>query len=340
MTMPLTRSDFYSPVAGSLLSFRNTSLSANKSSATVEVWLNAGASKVVSVQLYGLRFDASLGSVSLPQLSGTAPAGWTLSPASTGDILDVAGYASGPDLALTGANKLFSLNFNVSQASAATGFLVGFHAQGGQYELGYSQPDASTQSSTYFSSDVPGPVNCFGYGFSGSIRYWGNGTALINAYTVKLSDGSASSPTASSVAGAFLFSGVESAKPSVLVDKKIESNDTLVKAAINLSDVLDALKLYLNKPVANPSPYRYFAADLDQNGAVNLSDVLGLLKVYLNKPVAKGPEWDFVDPAALKNVTIDAGHCVLPDISVDLANQDTISLVGILRGDVNGSWSG
>ena len=60
----------------------------------------------------------------------------------------------------------------------------------------------------------------------------------------------------------------------------------------------------------------------------------------VNKPVAKGPEWDFVDPAALKNVTIDAGHCVLPDISVDLANQDTISLVGILRGDVNGSWSG
>ena len=335
MSTSLTRSDLASAAAGSLLSFRYKTLSADKSTATIELWLNAGTSKVVSAQFYGLRFDAK-GSLDLTAMSASAPVGWSLVPNASADgRLEIATYAGSEQKALSGEVKLLTMSFNVSQASAATGFLVGFDASQGQYELGFAG------NTTALSSALPGPLNFFGYDVSGVARYWGQGTPLMKSLALKLQDGALAQSATTSSSGAFAFSGVESSQPGLVVDT-IAKDDASVKAAINLSDVLDALKLYLNKPVVNPSPYRYFAADLDQNGVVNLSDVLGLLKVYLTKPVTKGPEWVMVDPVAVaaKAADINASHCAVPPLSLDLSNDNTVDLVGVLRGDVNGSWVG
>lgn len=335
MSTSLTRSDLASATTGSLLSFRYKTLSADKSTGTVELWLNAGSSKVVSVQFYGLRFDTK-GSLDLNAMSTSAPAGWSLVPNAGADgRLEIAAYAGTELRAVSGEVKLLTMSFNVSQASTGTGFLVGFDASQGQYELGYAG------NTTALSNALPGPLNFFGYDLSGAARYWGQGTQLIKSLAFKLQDGALAQSAITSSVGEFAFTGVESSQPGLVVDS-IAKDDASVKAAINLTDVLDALKLYLNKSVTNPSPYRYFAADLDQNGAVNLSDVLGLLKVYLTKPVAKGPEWVLVDPVAVaaKAAEIDASHCAVPSLSLDLSNDNTVELVGILRGDVNGSWVG
>lgn len=118
-----------------------------------------------------------------------------------------------------------------------------------------------------------------------------------------------------------------------------------VKAAITLSDVLDALKIYLNKPVSSTSAYRYVAADVDANGTVNLSDVLGLLKTYLGKTDSASPTWAFVDAQAdVSGLGLGAGKAqIATSLSHTFAEasvvQNTHHWVAVLRGDVNGSWT-
>jgi hypothetical protein len=117
-----------------------------------------------------------------------------------------------------------------------------------------------------------------------------------------------------------------------------------VKSAITLSDVLDALKIYLNKAVATPSSYKYVAADFDANGTVNLSDVLGILKTYLGKTSTTTPAWAWVDAQAdVSALSTGTGKA---QVSTALSHtfsdasitSDTQNWVAVLRGDVNGSW--
>lgn len=128
------------------------------------------------------------------------------------------------------------------------------------------------------------------------------------------------------------------------------------KSAISLTDVLAALKIYLGKPVpdAYASPLNYVAADFDGSGSVNLTDVLQLLKYYLGKTTTNNvkPEWAFIDAADLSGTGSSAtalganGQALsktnaLPHaVDVDLmSGADTLQLVGVLRGDVDGSWT-
>jgi hypothetical protein len=132
------------------------------------------------------------------------------------------------------------------------------------------------------------------------------------------------------------------------VSKPVSTGGVLaadVKSAITLSDVLDALKIYLNKPVSTPSPYKYVAADFDANGTVNLSDVLGILKTYLGKTSTAMPAWAWVDAQA--DVSALGTGSGKAQVSTALSHtfsdvgttSDTQNWVGVLRGDVNGSWA-
>ena len=126
------------------------------------------------------------------------------------------------------------------------------------------------------------------------------------------------------------------------------------KSAITLTDVLAALKIYLGKSVPDSyaSPFNYVAADFDQSGSVTLSDVLQLLKYYLGKSTANSPEWVFVSAADLSGAgltatlqsatagsyvskSLTATKPITHDFSVD---GSELQLVGVLRGDVDGSW--
>ena len=117
-----------------------------------------------------------------------------------------------------------------------------------------------------------------------------------------------------------------------------------VKSAITLTDVLEALKIYLNKPVTTTSSYKFVAADLDANGTVNLSDVLGILKIYLGKPSTTMPAWAWVDAQSdVSGLGTGIGKAqvsaALTHTFSDANNpSDTHNWVAVLRGDVNGSW--
>lgn len=144
--------------------------------------------------------------------------------------------------------------------------------------------------------------------------------------------------------------------PDGVDDGQTVLNPTLAadpkQANITLTDVLGALKVYLNKPLdaAYDSPYKYIAADFQGDGDVDLSDVLSLLKYYLKKPVDAAPSWVFVDSAQTVTVgvqilpasssagqALSKNHAAPADIHAHLDTDIPLQLVGVLRGDLDGS---
>jgi hypothetical protein len=138
-----------------------------------------------------------------------------------------------------------------------------------------------------------------------------------------------------------------------LLQPKLEVSRS--QAGITLTDVLGALKVYLGKPLpeAYNNDLKFIAADFDGNGTVNLTDVLGLLKFYLNKPVNAAPAWVFVDSAQTTTVngqtlhlsnkagqTLSTAASAPSPILVDVNSDESVQLLGVLRGDVDGSWVG
>lgn len=125
------------------------------------------------------------------------------------------------------------------------------------------------------------------------------------------------------------------------------------QSGVSLTDVLAALKIYLGKTADTQSPFSVLAADFNADGAVTLGDVLQLLKYYLGKSTGGiAPQWVFVNAT---DVVDQSGHQVivgldghalsktstfipLPDADVLMA--DSINVIGVLRGDVDGSWTG
>ena len=123
--------------------------------------------------------------------------------------------------------------------------------------------------------------------------------------------------------------------------------------AISASDALAALKLSVAinpnatvngvQPVV--SPFQFMAADVNGDGRITSSDALAILKMAVKYTGATTPQWmfvedtrDFYDDAngvftlTRTNASWDHG------ISAPVLGSITEDLVGVLKGDVNGSW--
>ncbi|MEI6639039.1 MAG: hypothetical protein WCL46_04925, partial [Chlorobium sp.] len=111
-----------------------------------------------------------------------------------------------------------------------------------------------------------------------------------------------------------------------LTDAKVAG--TADKGAVDLLDAITILKSIVGLTLLNPN--QEIAADFDNSKGVDLNDAIGILKYVVDLP-APTPEWVFVD----KSDTIPS----LEPVSVDLISDTTVDLVGILRGDVDGSWT-
>lgn len=119
---------------------------------------------------------------------------------------------------------------------------------------------------------------------------------------------------------------------------------TTSSSAVNLQDAISILKMIVGLDVNGSgqplSPYQVLAADFDANNAVNLSDAISVLKHVVGLDAPK-PAWAFVnsDAPEISNLTADISNIQLPnEISGDLSISSDIELIGVLRGDVDGSW--
>ena len=259
-------------------------------------------------------------------------------------------YAVGSTVALSGLGS-FTLNaagdFTWQSQAGFSGALPVVH---------YVTPQG--QESTLSATVVPLTQVLGTSQLSGKVVYWagapsgslsGRHSLVDGVQVTGLDELSTPIQSVTDTSGSYSLTGFQPASTLPLtLSKSVGTSGALtadVKAAITLSDVLDALKIYLNKPATSTSAYRYVAADVDANGTVNLSDVLSLLKTYLGKTGATLPSWAFVDAQAdVSGLGLGTGKAqVASNLSHTFAEASVIQnshhWVAVLRGDVNGSWA-
>lgn len=118
----------------------------------------------------------------------------------------------------------------------------------------------------------------------------------------------------------------------------------MAEDAIDVQDAISILKMVVGLPInsdnSDPSYYQALAADYDADGSVGVSDAIDVLKHVVGLPATGQPKWDFVHANA--DFPTGGGHLhpgVLGDmISADTASATEVGLIGVLRGDVDGSW--
>jgi len=94
------------------------------------------------------------------------------------------------------------------------------------------------------------------------------------------------------------------------------------------------------------SPFQFMAADANGDGRVTSADALAILKMAVKLPSATTPQWMFVEDTrdfyddANGVFTLNRSNASWDrTITANVAGDTTENLVGIIKGDVNGSWA-
>jgi hypothetical protein len=115
--------------------------------------------------------------------------------------------------------------------------------------------------------------------------------------------------------------------------------------AVHANDALAALKMAVGmNPNTDGSavlPYQFLAADVNKDGVIRAADALNILKMAVKLDTAPANEWLFV-PESVGSESMSRTHVIWPDnpIPVTLDMDQELDLIGIVKGDVNGSWVG
>jgi len=129
-------------------------------------------------------------------------------------------------------------------------------------------------------------------------------------------------------------------------------------SAITAADALAALRIAVGlNPNPDPdgsgplkagmiSPYQIMAADVNKNGQVSSADALAILRMAVKLSTAPAQEWLFVDEKrdfwneSNQEFTLSRSLSTWSS-SMQASSEiwDNHNLVGVLKGDVNGSWS-
>ena len=123
-----------------------------------------------------------------------------------------------------------------------------------------------------------------------------------------------------------------------------KASATAESNAIKANDALAALKIAVgmnpNTDGSAVSPYQYLAADVNHDGVVKAVDALNILKMAVKLSTAPQKEWFFVPESVGSETLMSRTNVLWPDnpIPVTLDADQDLDLIGIVKGDVNGSW--
>jgi hypothetical protein len=98
------------------------------------------------------------------------------------------------------------------------------------------------------------------------------------------------------------------------------------------------------------SPYQVVAADFNQDGTVGLTDAIDVLKSIVGL-TAPTPSWVMLDQSKVNStLTMSAYNSdtskkqtngwMSSALNLDMVSTQEVMLVGVLTGDVDGSWAG
>jgi hypothetical protein len=174
---------------------------------------------------------------------------------------------------------------------------------------------------------------------TGSVTFWKSGLAMTEVTTTLASTTATDSMSTGidglyqhldMVAGTYALTGVK-------VSGSAGSN------AVKANDALAALKIAVgmnpNADGSDVSPYQFLAADVNKDGQVKAADALNILKMAVKLSTAPEKEWLFVQES-VGSESMSRTHVVWPDnpIPLTLVGDQELDLIGIVKGDVNGSW--
>ena len=166
---------------------------------------------------------------------------------------------------------------------------------------------------------------------------------LLNVESLKFADQTA-------LISSFVSTGtVASTSAKFWKDNTKAPTDTKKADAVNLTDAIAILKMIVGLNVNSNntplSPYQAIAADFDQSGDVGLTDAIGVLKMVVGL-TAPTPTWKYYDDTKLASAYTSAqslnpkGWTTTAVISDTGTADSSVKLVGVLTGDVDGSWTG
>jgi hypothetical protein len=113
--------------------------------------------------------------------------------------------------------------------------------------------------------------------------------------------------------------------------------------AISSQDALDALKLSvgLSTSAGTKTAFDFISADFNQDGKVSSQDALSILKYSVGLTTSEQAKWVFVDTNGDYSGVSKSNTSYTEGVSIaDLTADTSVSLTGILIGDVNDSYSG
>ena len=174
------------------------------------------------------------------------------------------------------------------------------------------------------------------------------GGATASAY------GLSGARTSTSASGEFSFSALQSGTYNLSATRAT----TDIGSAVTSADALAALKLAVGiNPNADPdgtgpklqpavSPYQFMAADVTgTDGKVTSADALAILKMAVKLSTAPAKEWMFVEESrdfwneTTSKFTLDRSNANWDHSISGVKAPGEANLVGVLKGDVNGSWT-
>ena len=319
------------------ITFNSASIDGQKVNGTL-LDLDYDHSKVTSARVSGAQYDSAGEATPVwqfitPNMQGATANGKIVALANTdpANPIVVGGKTLDVTLGLNQALDSFKIGFNKQTASVVT-------ADGVDRAVGTAADVTAVPNQSYM--------------LKASTLHWKNLAAGTAKALTDVSFVKGSQTLKSSSAGQAVFEASTDSQASMVVGKSVaESEKAAASAAVNLTDAIGILKMIvgLNVNATGPlSPYQVVAADYNRDGGVGLTDAIDVLKavVGLNAPA---PSWVVLEQSKVaSSMTMDSYNAdktksegwMSSTLSVDLDKTPEIQLVGVLAGDVDGSWAG
>ncbi len=273
-----------------------------------------------------------------PNLSGST---------ASGKIAVIADSASSNPILVNG--KTMDVNMVLNQAVDT--FTIGFNGQAAHVVTSDNVDHVvgAAADATVIASN--------NYSLKAQANHWkalSNSTSGKALGDVNLAVGAITAKT--DTAGSATLSSLPNAQTTLAAIKSISSDADKAAAAqsVGLTDAISILKmivgLNVNSGSTALSPYQVVAADFNRDGTVGLTDAIDVLKSVVGL-TAPSPTWTFMDASKVaanltmdsynndKTKTLDNGW-MSPNMPLTLTASTEVKLVGVLSGDVDGSWAG
>jgi len=173
-----------------------------------------------------------------------------------------------------------------------------------------------------------------------SVTCWKSGAGIEGVISTFIDNGIGEGVVAQAYGGGqYGYTGFSGNYTLTATKSDVESDSD----AVDVDDAVAAFSLAVGENAgddgSDSSSFRYLAADVNRDGSVGFRDTVSILKMALGRDDAPEPEWVIV-PESSGSVPMDSGNVIWPsaDMAVTLDQDKEIDLVGVLLGDVNGSW--